>query len=400
MDTPISTLTSGVFSGLLETQTRLRDEAERKWQSSREFIHSLARQVAATWLDEKQRAGLEIDQIPLDELQGVVRERILALSMQNHASFVAPDSDLVQNLKEANRLLQAELEKANLERQAAQHQLAQLQQEFSQHRQSSAGTGEGQPAGIDFDLFPNWYQDWARGNPERDGVVLQVICETGLSRQPEIFNLAASRMGVQPNSGALKNAVEALVSRGFISVRKAESHSVGQPPNLITLTPLGEAAYIFFAKTKPKPGELDLAAHKNEAHALLVLKAADWLKKAGYNVLRQGERIPLEGGHLFCPDITAEKNGKTIYVEVERESTKGNQNRETKWRNFFAASGGDMYIFCENASVQEKLIQEINRSLREKLPQASLRYCDLGLINDEILAATGSIWTSARRRQA
>ncbi len=117
MDIPISPLTSGVFSGLLETQTRLRDEAERKWQSSREFIHSLARQVAATWLDEKQRAGLEIDQIPLDELQGVVRERILALSMQNHASFVAPDSDLVQNLKEANRLLQAELEKANLEQQ-------------------------------------------------------------------------------------------------------------------------------------------------------------------------------------------------------------------------------------------------------------------------------------------
>jgi hypothetical protein len=251
------------------------------------------------------------------------------------AIIAAAGDDLLQNLKEANQQLYQEIEKANLDNQLAQQTITQQKQEIAHLKEKLENAERPQYAEIDFEIFPEWYLAWIKnGRPDRDGVLLKIIGETGIVRQPEIFALAAPVLGVKLNSSALTNAIESLEKHGFVTVRKADSHSVGQPPNIVTLTLIGQAAYVFYAKARSKSGELDLDAHKNDAHALLILKVADWLKKAGYNILGQGERINLDGGHLFAPDITAEKNDKLIYVEVKRESNKGNQDRETKWRNF------------------------------------------------------------------
>jgi hypothetical protein len=40
---------------------------------------------------------------------------------------------------------------------------------------------------------------------------------------------------------------------------------------------------------------------------------------------------------------------KTIYVEVERETSKSS-DRKAKWENFCLASGGHLYVFCDNES--------------------------------------------------
>ena len=400
MDQPLSPLTNRVFSDLLEMQTRLRDEAERKWQSSREFVHVLARQLAADWLDEQQRSGQELAQIPMEVLQGVLRERIGLLSMQSGSGISIEERALLQDLKEANRQMAEKLDQASNEKVSVQQTLAQRNQEISLLQEKLKTAQRPQSAGIDFEIFPNWYREWIeRGNLARDGEVLRVIGDTGLSRQPEIFEAAAKVLGCEKNSSALKNAVDALESRGFITVRKSQAEKVGQPANLLGLTPIGEAAYVFYAKAKPRETELDLDAHKSEAHALMVLAACDWLKKAGYEVLRQAEQIRLEGGHLFCPDITAERDGKLIYVEVERESTKGNQDRETKWRNFYQASGGEIFVVCENTKYQDVLIQELNRSLREHIAHTNFHYCDLSVMDDDALARNGDIWTKVHRRK-
>jgi len=400
MDQPLSPLTNRVFSDLLEMQTRLRDEAEKKWQASREFIHSLVRQLAADWLDEQQRAGQELAQIPMEVLQGLLRERIGQLSMQSGPGSRLEELELLQNLKEANRTLAAQLEQVTAEKISAQQQLTQQTREISLLQEKLSAAELPQSEAIEFELFPDWYQNWIeRGNPARDGEVLRVIGETGLSRQPEIFEIASKRLNCGKNSSALTNAVEALQARGFITVRKSQAEKVGQPPNLLSLTPIGEAAYVFYTKAKPRPTELDLDAHRSEAHAMLVLEACDWLRKAGYQVLHQAEQIRLEGGGLFCPDITAERGGKLIYVEVERESTKGNQDREAKWRNFFTASGGELYVVCPNAKYQEILISEINRSLREHIPHTNFHYCDLSILNDDAVTRNGDIWTKVYHRK-
>ena len=401
MDQPLSPLTNRVFSDLLEMQTRLRDEAERKWQSSREFVHVLARQLAADWLDEQQRSGQELAQIPMEVLQGVLRERIGLLSMPSGSGISIEERALLQNLKEANRQMAEKLDQASNEKVSVQQTLAQRNQEISLLQEKLKTAQRPQSAGIDFEIFPNWYREWIeRGNLARDGEVLRVIGDTGLSRQPEIFEIASKALQCGKDSRALPNAVESLEKRGFITVRTSQAEKVGQPPRILTLTPIGEAAYVFYTKTKPKASELELDAHRSEAHALMVLAACDWLKKAGYEVLNQAEQIRLEGGHLFCPDITAERDGKLIYVEVERESTKGNQDRETKWRNFYQASGGEIFVVCENTKYQKVLINELNHSLREHIPHTNFYYCDLSVMDDDVLARTGDIWTTVHARKA
>ncbi len=401
MDQPLSPLTNKVFSDLLEMQTRLRDDAEKKWQSSREFIHLLARQLAADWLDEQQRAGQELAQIPIEVLQHVLRERIGMLSMQSIIpGFNLNGQEHLQALKEANRLLVEQLEQANSEKISAQQALTQRGQEVALLKEKLENAQRPQYAEIDFEVFPSWYQDWVeRGNPDRDGAVLRVLGDTGLSRQPDIFEIAARLLNIGKDSRALYNAVDALEKRGFITVRNSLAEGVGQPPHILTLTSIGESAYVFYAKAKPKPTELDLESHKSEAHALMVVDACNWLKKAGYKILRQAEQIRLDGGHLFCPDITAERDGKVIYVEVERQSTKGNQDREAKWRNFFEVSGGELYVVCQNTKYQDILINEINRALRENIPNTNFHYCDLSILNDDAVARNGDIWTKVYTRK-
>ncbi len=68
MDPSLSPIAKSMFTDLLETQTRLRDEAERKWMAARKIIEDIASQVANDWLDKKQKAHMSVERIPLDVL--------------------------------------------------------------------------------------------------------------------------------------------------------------------------------------------------------------------------------------------------------------------------------------------------------------------------------------------
>ena len=48
--TPVSPVTLQVLNGLIESQTKLRDAAEKRWSFAREALFNLARLVAADWL--------------------------------------------------------------------------------------------------------------------------------------------------------------------------------------------------------------------------------------------------------------------------------------------------------------------------------------------------------------
>ena len=58
---PVSQVTMQVLNGLIESQTKLRDAAEKRWSFARESLFNLARLVAADWLEERKhkKGGLE-----------------------------------------------------------------------------------------------------------------------------------------------------------------------------------------------------------------------------------------------------------------------------------------------------------------------------------------------------
>lgn len=401
MDQPVNPITKSVFNDLLETQIRLREEAEGRWQAARRFILEVTGYVASEWLFEKQTSGTDLDRIPLETLISVVREHIPRLVAKTASTPVqVADPDLrkkYQRLEEKFR--QAEILITNL--QGENRNLANLarQRSESEHKNKSIQSQEAEAIPVpDLSILPNFYLEWTQEKFfKREAFALRLMGETGLARAPELKKAIVKQFEMSPNSGSADGTLGSLVERGFVTDHSTEGGLVGRPSDVIELTHLGQMVYLFLTGKKPVESEYALKKeHKTDAHTLLNLKAKDWLSKAGYEILEHAPVIQTSG-FVFNPDMIASRDGKTIYIEVERESNKGNQDRDAKWRNFFQFTGGQMYIFCENKKAQRAIIREVNAALGSNLDQANVQLCDLSKINDDFLTTTGDLWTSARQ---
>ena len=110
-----------------------------------------------------------------------------------------------------------------------------------------------------------------------------------------------------------------------------------------------------------------LEPHVSPEHTLLNLQAADLLRSADYQVYLTPPEITLPDGGLFCPDpVITDEQGATQFVEVERDTDKNIEQRQAKWRNFNQASGGRMFVVCDNRSCMRNIRSEINYCLGNK----------------------------------
>ena len=91
------------------------------------------------------------------------------------------------------------------------------------------------------------------------------------------------------------------------------------------------------------------------------------LREAGYQVNLTPPEITLPDGGLFRPDLVIiDEQGATQFVEVERDANKNIEQRQAKWRNFYQASGGKMFVVCDNRSCMRNIRSEINYCLGNK----------------------------------
>ena len=91
------------------------------------------------------------------------------------------------------------------------------------------------------------------------------------------------------------------------------------------------------------------------------------LREAGYQVNLTPPEITLPDGGLFRPDLVIiDEQGATHFVEVERDANKNLEQRQAKWRNFYQASGGRMFVVCDNRSCMRNIRSEINYCLGNK----------------------------------
>src|SRR5450759_289760 len=116
-----------------------------------------------------------------------------------------------------------------------------------------------------------------------------------------------------------------------------------------------------------------LERHVSPEHTLLNMQAADFLQEAGYQVNIYPPEIQLPDKGLFKPDLVLkDENGAMLFVEVERDIVKNIERRQAKWRNFFQASGGHLYVICENRSSMRNIRSEINYCLGNQPAEVSL----------------------------
>jgi hypothetical protein len=96
-------------------------------------------------------------------------------------------------------------------------------------------------------------------------------------------------------------------------------------------------------------------------YALLNLQTSHILSKVGYQVNMKPPEITLQDGVLFRYILAiVDDQGATHFVEVERDVHKNLEQRQAKWRNSYKASGGKMFVVCDNRSNMRNMHSEIN----------------------------------------
>lgn len=327
------------------------------------------------------------------EINADLQQRILELQIQNQALLdtLAKAKQQIEALEQENRALQA------------QKSVQQLVEQLVQKEQRTSNELVGSPV-LQGMAEPPWMSEWRqRTTFERDTTLLTVIGETGISRRPRIIQLAAVRMGVNPDNSAIADAIHRVEKRGLIErlelFEKRGSETGGVLPYLYRLTEQGRQAHWLLLGKNAMECEFDvlMKRHKSPEHTLLNMKVREFLEDHQvYQVLLEAAALVLPDGHKFEPDITArdKSTGELVYIEVEREANKDTQTRIQKWQNFYAASHGNIRVICDKPGFMRKLASEINFALAG---QRFATYISNIEEMEETLAAKGHIWVMERR---
>jgi hypothetical protein len=161
----------------------------------------------------------------------------------------------------------------------------------------------------------------------------------------------------------------------------------------------GMVVYRALYHQEPKENEYKrlIRFHSTPEHTLLNIQAAEELVEAGYYIKGQAQPIQLSNGSTFIPDIIAvDPLGEIVFIEVERDVHKDQVARKQKWMNFYEATNGHLYVFCDNLTCERSVQAEMNLAL------SGLRFNSFltnlhGLRSGKRSKKDGSIWLSTNR---
>ncbi len=410
---------------LLGVQADLRQQAENRWQQAQRILVSLLESFAPDEVERRLKSGQPLDSLKVDELGQLISQQInTRLRKVSEATNGSGNGDDVQALKTQlltiqgeldrlrieNRHLAAETQNLREERNGLANQLAALEQVSSSQAKKIAPAPNGHhPAEViqpNNAPEPDWMIAWRKAETfERDSTVLCLLGETGLARRPLIEQQAAERLGIRKAGGSLQALFNRLEGLQLIELFRPWDNSGaktgGRTPDLLRLSEHGRLAYWLLAGVDPAQNEYDtlLGRHISPEHTLLNLQAVDTLRGAAYQVNSFPPDIHLPDGSLFKPDLVAiDPSGKTLYIEVEVEANKNPEQRHAKWRNAFQASGGEIYVFCDNRSCMRTIRSEINFSLGRQAGQCSLT--NLADLQAGKRAADGGVWLDIRQNRS
>jgi hypothetical protein len=406
---------------LLGVQADLRQQAESRWQQAQRIFVSLLESFAPEEVERRLKNGQPLDNLKVDELGQLISQQINTRlhKVQEVTNGTGNSEDLqalksqiltiqgeMDRLRVENNHLAAETRNLSEERDGLINQLAALQQVSASQAQKPVPAPNGHHPAESIRQNnapePDWMTAWRKAETfERDSTILRMLGETGLARRPLIEQQAAERLGIRKAGGSLQALFNRLQELHLIEIFRPWDNSGaktgGRTPDLVRLTEHGRLAYWLLAGTDPVQNEYDalLGRHVSPEHTLLNLQVADVLHEAEYQVNSFPPDIHLPDGSLFKPDLVAiDPNGKTLYVEVEVEANKNHEQRQAKWRNALQASGGEIYVFCDNRSCMRSIRSEINFSLGRQAGQCSLT--NLVDLQAGKRAADGGIWLDVR----
>jgi DNA-binding MarR family transcriptional regulator len=174
----------------------------------------------------------------------------------------------------------------------------------------------------------------------------------------EIQKKLAEESGLKPRT--IYAGIEECVLAGLVE-RRAGASAGGRPTDIILLTAKGQWTYTRLTNRAPVPSEYDglLKAHKSDRQTSLVLKTADHFQRLGYTVQREPTTIRLTEDHIFQPDLIAQKDGETLYLEIETGEKLDRPSLAHKWQNAMIVGGGRICVVAPRPSSMTTLQSHI-----------------------------------------
>lgn len=375
---------------LLHIQTELREQAETRGRKAQRVLVGLLETFAPDEVDQRLKSGRPLDSLPVEELEQLVRQHIgnqlhqaqvllkdsqSAKTLQHNRDQLDKLRSQYESLRGENAHLVSQVASLETERNNLLNQVAALQSAAPAYSEKSSKLEEVKPTDTekmnDRPPEPDWMVSWRQAETfDRDSRILIMIGKTGLSRRPVIEAQAAEILGIKKAGGSLQAMITRLTDLLLIETFRPwaadGAGTGGRFPDLVRLAERGQMTYWLLTGENPSINEYDLLLerHVSPEHTLLNLQAADVLRGAGYQVNLTPPDVNLPDGGLFKPDLVLiDEQGSLLFVEVERDTDKNIEQRQAKWHNFYQASGGKMYVVCDNRSCMRNIRSEINYCL-------------------------------------
>jgi len=406
-----------------EHEQKMQTNAQKLWENAHKQLVALLRFLDQDYDESCEKATRPLESFSDDDLAYLIHVRLRA--MQGNASIKKiPDEaiEIKSSLKELSQKY-ADLEQTLLatqdlnkkflaEKSALEAHLSalrQVQKDVVSLDIQSPNLGTDNSGTLT--TIPDWIKTWKESKTfEKTSTAILVMGEMGIALRPAIIKQMAKRLSLSAANKNLDEALNWLMSpegnefpilvEQISGVVEQGSSSGGNQPAVLHLTRDGQVAYQVLTGKIPKENEFDILIrhHSSPEHTILNIQAGEILIEEGYKIRGRAQAINLSNGETYIPDIVAidPKSGEVIFVEVERDVSKDQISRKTKWMKFYEASNGNLYVFCDNLNCQRAIQGEINLALSGLSYNSFLTNLH-GLRNGKRAGKDGSIWFSQRR---
>jgi hypothetical protein len=398
---------------------KIQEAQHSQWQGAHAHLVSILRMVDIDFNEASEKANAPLQQLSDDDLAYLIQVRVRILTKRPTGN--PPESAITECKKslaeavEANKALTIRNRDLEDENRSLVGQVSTLEAHLHAVSQLDTRSSIATPTEKITPSAPNicppdWNEKWKQMKSyEKTSAVIQIMGDTGLALRPGIVKVLAKRLSLSDTNRSLEESINSVISPDddFIPPLVEEidtglvhgSSAGGNSPSVVKLTEQGKAAYTSITGKSPVPNEYEILfpRHSTPEHTILNIQAAEILTGEGYIIQGKAQAIQLQNGETYVPDLVVKSitTGEILFIEVECDVNKDHASRKNKWIKAHEASGGNIYIFCDNLNCQRAIQSELNLSLSGLAYSSSItNLC--GLRQGKRSIKDGSIWLSQK----
>ena len=349
----------------LEANRTLLALESHKVRSVQTQLICIGQELGGAQFDQFMKDHLENDltmEALTSEIIGLVRVRLGFTSSPAETQSMTPpshrDADGRTQLEtQTGRVMQAEADAAECRKQTAAfekslHEARRTIQELEADRQA----GKIPPTGGDHSA---WFEQWQKQKDfERTREILLLFVRSSLELVRQIEKTLAGQNGESPVT--VPEGIKVCCQEGLLELTQVKTLNGGSK-DLVTLTRKGLWAYTRIMQSAHSRAENAslIKPYRTDPQTSLVLRTAELFTRLGYAVDRKPERIGIDAGHGFQPDLVVSRQGETFFLQVESDQVDDRPALVQKWEQALLVGGGQICLVTGQLASMNSLQSQV-----------------------------------------